>query len=121
MLGHHAAMANRFRFPIAVIAPLALTLGARTAAASDSVPPPPPADPTFGSRTDKPDDSAALTFGRRLPTEWESRIGTAFPLDLSGPGNPPVGTNAVFNANSETICPTFVTVPPQSHAESVHW
>jgi hypothetical protein len=33
-------------------------------------------DPTFGSRTDKPDGSSALTIGRRLPTEWETKFGT---------------------------------------------
>jgi hypothetical protein len=33
-------------------------------------------EPTFGNRTDKPDGSAALTIGRRLPTPWETRIGT---------------------------------------------
>ena len=34
------------------------------------------ADPKFGNRTDKPDGSAALTIGRRLPTEWETKVGT---------------------------------------------
>src|SRR6185436_17560323 len=33
------------------------------------------ADPTFGSRTDKPDGSSALTVGRRLPTPWETKVG----------------------------------------------
>jgi hypothetical protein len=32
-------------------------------------------DPTFGSRTDKPDGSVALTIGRRLPTDWDTRFG----------------------------------------------
>jgi hypothetical protein len=67
-------MSNRFRLPIALAA-LALVLGARTAAATDSLPPPAGADATFGSRTDRPDGSAAVTFGRRLPTEWESKVG----------------------------------------------
>ena len=34
------------------------------------------AGPTFGSRTDKPDGSSAVTIGRRLPTEWETKVGT---------------------------------------------
>jgi hypothetical protein len=33
-------------------------------------------DPSFGSRTDNPDGSSALTIGRRLPTPWETKIGT---------------------------------------------
>jgi len=33
-------------------------------------------DPTFGSRTDNPDGSSAMTVGRKFPTEWETRIGT---------------------------------------------
>jgi len=49
---------------------LAVSAGAgESKSASDS-------NPTFGSRTDKPDGSAALTIGRRLPTEWEAKIGT---------------------------------------------
>lgn len=32
-------------------------------------------DPTFGSRTEKPDGSVALTIGRRLPTEWDAKFG----------------------------------------------
>ena len=32
-------------------------------------------NPTFGSRTDKPDGSVTLTIGRRLPTEWDSQFG----------------------------------------------
>lgn len=38
--------------------------------------PPASGEPTFGSRTDKLDGSAALTIGRRLPTPWDARIGT---------------------------------------------
>lgn len=33
-------------------------------------------DPNFGSRNDKPDGSSTLTVGRKLPTEWETKIGT---------------------------------------------
>jgi hypothetical protein len=43
-----------------------------------------PNDPTFGSRTDKPDGSVALTIGRRLPTEWDSRFG----MDANMPAEP---------------------------------
>ena len=31
--------------------------------------------PTFGSRAANPDGSVALTVGRRLPTEWDTRFG----------------------------------------------
>ena len=34
-----------------------------------------PNDPTFGSRSDKPDGSVALTIGRRLPTDWDTKFG----------------------------------------------
>jgi hypothetical protein len=47
--------------------------------------------PTFGSRTDKPDGSVALQVGRRLPTEWESRIG----VDASLPADAPVNSAAM--------------------------
>jgi hypothetical protein len=33
-------------------------------------------EPAFGSRTDKPDGSAALTIGRRLPMPWDTKVGT---------------------------------------------
>jgi hypothetical protein len=33
-------------------------------------------DPTFGSRTDNRDGSAAMTIGRRLPIAWDTKIGT---------------------------------------------
>jgi hypothetical protein len=33
-------------------------------------------DPNFGSRTDKPDGTSTLTVGRKLPTPWETKIGT---------------------------------------------
>jgi hypothetical protein len=32
-------------------------------------------NPTFGSRAANPDGSVALTVGRRLPTEWDTRFG----------------------------------------------
>ena len=37
-------------------------------------------DPSFGSRTDRPDGSSTLTVGRKLPTEWETKIGTDMSL-----------------------------------------
>jgi hypothetical protein len=60
----------------------ALALGAGGAAAASDTP-----DigkgPTFGSRTEKPDGSTALTIGRRLPTAWETKVGTD--LSLAAP------------------------------------
>ena len=51
-----------------IVAALVVAVSAGAAIAGDS-------DPTFGSRTDKPDGSAALTVGRRLPTAWETKVG----------------------------------------------
>ena len=36
---------------------------------------PAPANDVLLRRTDRPDGSAALQFGRRLPTEWDTRVG----------------------------------------------
>ena len=58
---------------------LALMAGAAWAGADK----PNDAGPTFGSRSDKPDGSAALTIGRRLPLAWDTRIGTD--LSLAAP------------------------------------
>jgi hypothetical protein len=67
--GTALVMLNRIRPHVAnIFAALAVTVGAGAAMAGD-------ADPTFGSRTDKPDGSSALTVGRRLPTLWETKVG----------------------------------------------
>jgi hypothetical protein len=55
--------------PLSLITGLTLVIGASPTLAGD-------ADPNFGNRTDKPDGSAALTIGRRLPTEWDTKVGT---------------------------------------------
>jgi hypothetical protein len=80
-----AAMSNRTRATIVIVT---LALGAQAATAADSVAPA-NTDATFGNRTDKPDGSAALTIGRRLPTEWESKVGA----DLSLAAPPPSATS----------------------------
>jgi hypothetical protein len=49
------------------------------------------AESTFGARTENPDGSAALTIGRRLSTDWESKVGTD--IKLSAPG----GSSAAEN------------------------
>jgi hypothetical protein len=54
---------------VSLAAAAALALPATAAIAGDN-------DPTFGSRTDKPDGSAAMTIGRRLPTLWDAKVGT---------------------------------------------
>jgi hypothetical protein len=46
---------------------------------------------TFGNRTDRPDGSSAVTIGRRLPTEWETKVGADFNLAA------PPGTASVDN------------------------
>jgi hypothetical protein len=62
-------MPHRIRPHVAnIFAALVVTVSASAAMAGD-------ADPTFGSRTDKPDGSSALTVGRRLPTPWETKVG----------------------------------------------
>jgi hypothetical protein len=59
---------------VSAVAAVLFAVGAGVASAEDNK----PADrsPEFGSRTDKPDGSAALTIGRRLPTDWDTRVGT---------------------------------------------
>jgi hypothetical protein len=46
----------------------------------------------FGSRTDKPDGSATMTIGRRLPTDWDAKVGT----DVSLGGPPANSQSEVF-------------------------
>ena len=45
-------------------------------------------NPTFGSRATNPDGSVAMSVGRRLPTEWDTRFGMAATLapELSNTG-----------------------------------
>ena len=69
-----------------IVAALALAISASAAVAGD-------ADPTFGSRTDKPDGSAALTIGRRLPTAWETKVGTD--VSLAAPSGIAASDNLV--------------------------
>jgi hypothetical protein len=61
--------------------------GPRAASAADT----PPDNSTFGNRTDRPDGSSAVTIGRRLPTEWETKVGADFNLAA------PPGTASVDN------------------------
>ena len=80
-------MANRIRLrPVNTIAALALIVSASAAMAGD-------ADPTFGSRTDKPDGSSALTIGRRLPTPWETKVGAD--VSLAAPSGIAASDNLV--------------------------
>jgi hypothetical protein len=50
--------------------------------------------PTIGGRTENPDGSAKLSVGRKLPTEWDTRVGADFNLtapvsnDLQRPDRP---------------------------------
>lgn len=37
-------------------------------------------DPVIGSRTDKPDGSSAISVGRKLPTDWDTKVGVDFGL-----------------------------------------
>jgi hypothetical protein len=61
---------------LGVVAGLAMMVCVHVAAADDGKKSAAAAGPTFSSRTENPDGSVALTIGRRLPTEWETKIGT---------------------------------------------
>src|SRR5437763_11050423 len=76
-------MLNRIHLTIAA---LALAVSASAAVAGDT-------DPTFGSRTDKPDGSSALTVGRRLPTLWETKVGAD--VSLAAPSGIAASDNLV--------------------------
>jgi len=52
---------------------------------ADSNQPSSSADASFGSRTEKPDGSVAMTMGRRLPTEWEAEAKVGTDVNLAGP------------------------------------
>jgi hypothetical protein len=70
-----------------LLASALVMVGAQPASAADT----PPDSTTFGNRTDRPDGSAAVTIGRRLPTEWETKVGAD--LNLAAPP----GTASVDN------------------------
>jgi hypothetical protein len=72
-------MPNLIRLPVlraSVLCAIALAMSASVAAAEDSKPSAVNADSVFGSRSDKPDGSTAMTIGRRLPIEWDTKVGT---------------------------------------------
>ena len=56
-----------------LIAGLCLGLVAGSALADDKLA---STDPNFGNRTDKSDGSSAMTIGRRLPSVWDTKVGT---------------------------------------------
>jgi hypothetical protein len=85
-------MPNRIRPRVLnAFAGIALTVSASAAAAGENNPSAGNADWTFGNRTDKPDGSAAMTIGRRLPTEWETKVGTD--VSLAAPAGAAVSEN----------------------------
>src|SRR4051812_47119737 len=55
--------------------------------------------PTFGSRTDKPDGSSTMTIGRRLPTEWETKVGTD--VSLAPQQSPALSENILNGTTSD--------------------
>ncbi|MDB5599440.1 MAG: hypothetical protein JWN71_1484 [Xanthobacteraceae bacterium] len=73
----------------------------------------PAPDSTFASRTDRKDGGAAVTVGRRLPTDWETKVGvdlgvaadpaTTYRLD------PPTGTAGSGAAWANLKIPGFNT------------
>jgi hypothetical protein len=70
--GAHVEQIMRSCAAFALFAAVALTSSAALAGDSDKS----SNDPNFGNRTDKPDGSSSLTVGRKLPTIWETKIGT---------------------------------------------
>lgn len=74
----------------------AVSLNAIDAARAGSDEPNSPAEPTFSSHIDKPDGSAALTIGRRLPTDWDTKVGTD--LNLAAPDGSTVSDNLARDA-----------------------
>lgn len=68
----------------AIGASVALVLAAGTAFASD------PGDPVFGGRTDKPDGSSAVTVGRDVPLDWDTKVGVDVSVAPDAPANPPI-------------------------------
>jgi hypothetical protein len=83
--GTALVMPNRIHV-VNIFAALVVTVSATAAIAGD-------ADPTFGSRTDKPDGSSALTVGRRLPTPWETKVGAD--VSLAAPSGIAAADNLV--------------------------
>ena len=75
-----------------IFAALVVTVSATAAIAGD-------ADPTFGSRTDKPDGSSALTVGRRLPTLWETKIGAD--VGLAAPSGMTASDNLIRGGTAQ--------------------
>ena len=61
---------------LGAVAGLALAICASAALAEGDKPSAAAASPAFGSRKQNADGSVALTIGRHLPTEWETKIGT---------------------------------------------
>ena len=93
-------MPNRIRSRVLnVCAFIALAVSASAAAAGENDPSVGNADSTFGSRTDKPDGSAAMTIGRRLPTEWETKVGTD--VSLAAPAGAAASENLLRGAAAD--------------------
>ena len=79
------------RHPFTILVAALCFAAAAGTASAQSDKKPSPFDPTFGSRTDKPDGSSAMTFGRRLPTEWETKVGTD--VNLAAPSGSAASDN----------------------------
>jgi hypothetical protein len=76
--------ANHLLRALGAAAGLTLTIVAG-AAQADSNTPPNSTDMNFGSRTEKPDGSVAMTMGRRLPTEWQAEAKVGTDVNLASP------------------------------------
>ena len=74
--------------PLAAVLCFAATAGTAFAQSDNK---PSPFDPTFGNRSDKPDGSSEMTYGRRLPTDWETKVGTD--VRLAAPTGPAASDN----------------------------
>lgn len=78
---------------------LALAIGASSALAGSNKPSADLLSTTFGSSTEQPDGSVAMTMGRRLPTEWDTKIGSD--VHLARPTSPVPSENLLFGTTAD--------------------
>jgi hypothetical protein len=100
------ALPTNRRLPISAVLILAMT--ATSTLADASKPSADAAKPAFATQTEKPDGSVAMTIGRRLPTDWETRIGADVQLarpagvalsdNLANGGAPQTSTGALWGS-----------------------
>jgi hypothetical protein len=78
---------------------LALTISASSALAGSDKPSADLSNPSFGSRIEQPDGSVAMTMGRRLPMEWDTKIGSD--VHLARPVSPVPSENLLLGTTPD--------------------